>query len=446
MPKLINKILREKNIQSVSSNVLGAAINFATFLLLVRSLSPENFGQWVIFITAATLIDMLRFGLTRRAITHYATTSSETEAISLKASGFGIDLALSLIIALVCLLINLLFSSFIGSSYQLFFLYYPILVLANLCWNNSLAIQQALQKFDRILYIRFIVSFLFFLFVVINKIWVREGIEVIIIGSILSNALASIFTVTRKWTGLHLLFRSRINTIKKILNYGKFTLLTSVGSSLLKSADALIIGLSPVLGANGVALYAIPFKVVDFIQLPLNGLMTAAIPKLSKTYLNRNTSDFKSILYSYTGASILFLIPYVIVLALLSYPVLYIFGGKDYLVHMPTMEPIFFVILGYSLLLPLDRFSGAALDSAGIPHRNAQKVYVMLILNLIGDFIAVFYFESLLLTAIVTVIFTIVGMVLGWNFLNRQINVKSKAILTEGIEFYRNLLIQYKKN
>ena len=59
--------------------------------------------------------------------------------------------------------------------------------------------------------------------------------------------------------------------------------------------------------------------------------------------------------------------------------------------------------------------------------------------NIIGDLIAVFLFKSLILVAVVTILFTLLGIIVGIYFLNKEIGIESKRILIEGFSFYKNV-------
>ncbi|MCB0805025.1 MAG: oligosaccharide flippase family protein [Bacteroidales bacterium] len=439
MKTITRKLVQEKNLQSLATSVFVAGINLATFLLLVRSLGKEAFGEWVIFVTASTLIDLVRYGLTKRAIIHYSSVTATQHMKTFQGSGFAIDLVLAGISSAFIYLLYLVLESKLG-IYTLFFKYYPLLSVIAVFWNNATANQNAIQRFDRILWTRILINIPFFILVLLNLRW-QFGVERVIILFILSNIPASIISVILKWNGWSYLKVSNKVTIKKIINYGKYTLLTSTGSSLLRSSDTLIIGLSPILGATGVAIYSIPFKVVDLIQIPLNAFLATASPKMSKSFLTQNIEGFKNTLMTYTGAVSMLFLPVIAAAVIFSQHILLFLAGEDYLADMPLMTAILMMILLYGLILPFDRFTGVALDSAEMPDKNALKVYIMLGLNLIGNLLAVFIFQSLVMVAAVSVVFTITGMIYGWIFLNRLLNLNPIHIFTEGFIFYRRLAL-----
>ena len=69
------------------------------------------------------------------------------------------------------------------------------------------------------------------------------------------------------------------------MGFGKYAMGTLVGSSLLKSADTFIIGMSAVLGPTAIAIYAIPLKLTDLLGIPLRGFTMTAYPKMAKLFL-----------------------------------------------------------------------------------------------------------------------------------------------------------------
>jgi len=94
----------------------------------------------------------------------------------------------------------------------------------------------------------------------------------------------------------------------------------------------------------------------------------------------------------------------------------------------------------YGLLLPLDRMTGIGLDSINKPGVNALKVLIMVLVNIAGDLIAIFVFKSLLLVAISSILFTLMGIWLGMYFLNKELHLRYRDIFSAGTQFYKSIL------
>ena len=99
----------------------------------------------------------------------------------------------------------------------------------------------------------------------------------------------------------------------------------------------------------------------------------------------------------------------------------------------------------YGLLLPIDRMTGIGLDSINKPNINALKVLVMVIANIIGDLIAIFVFQSILLVAISSIFFTLIGIWLGMHFLSMDLSLQYNEIFKAGNKFYRTFFNQLKE-
>jgi O-antigen/teichoic acid export membrane protein len=196
------------------------------------------------------------------------------------------------------------------------------------------------------------------------------------------------------------------------------------------------------MGSAAVALYSIPLKLTELQQIPLRSFVATAFPKMSKASVQGKVNEVKQLFYTYAGAlSYLFVIMSLFTFVFAEYLVLFL-SGEQYLKVDPdtgfNVVAIVRVFSIYGLLLPIDRMTGVALDSINKPNINAIKVFVMVAVNVIGDVVAIFIFESLLLVAVASIVFTLLGIWLGMYFLNKELNLSYKEIFSSGITFYKN--------
>ncbi len=463
---VISKILKNNNFLSLANNGLIAVFGFFGFLLLVRSLNTNDFGKWVLLITTANFLDMLRFGITRTAIVRFLAGANEKEVKHLTGSNYLINIVSTFILVAIVVASSLLFPNQIKQSgFSLFFQWFPILGFITLPFNNAQSVLQAQMKFDRILLLRSINVGGFMLFLLINYFFFRFHLEIIVYVYLIINFLTSIIASLYNWDGIKFIFKATKQANKQILNFGKYTTGTLIGSNLLKSADTFIIGLSPFLGTAGVALYSIPLKLTEIIEIPLRSFAMTALPGMSKASVENNTAKVKQIFYTNTGGITLILIPIMILSFIFAKDLVYILGGKDY----ESTASIFRIFCLYGILLPLDRFIGVTLDSINLPKFNFYKVIFMTASNIIGDALIVFGFLYVSLTfsifsllsfgytnlhfiaivsrkfsiytvlegvAWVTIFFTSVGILVGYHYLRNNLDIHLRKIFTGGIEFF----------
>lgn len=443
-----------------------AILAFFSFMVLVRSLPTNDFGEWVLFITAANFLDMLRFGITRTAIVRFLSGAEETEGKQLIGSNYVINLISSVLLIVAVFTINYFFGEKLSDSgFSLFFTWFPLLAILNLPFNNALSVLQAKLRFDLILILRMINVGVFMIFLVINYFFLHFGLLSITWVYILTNLLTSLISMMFNWDGIKFLFHSTKSANKQILDFGKYTTGTLIGSNLLKSADTFIIGLSPFLGTTAVALYSIPLKLTEIIEIPVRSYAMTAFPGMSKASIEGKKAEVKRLYYQNAGGLLYMLIPLMIFSFIFAEEFVTILGGPEY-AHTAN---IFRIFCFYGLLLPIDRLTGVALDSVNMPKQNFIKVVYMTLANIIGDSIVVFgliyliiassivtllfsnivdveVFTSVVsefstiivleLVAIVTLLFSIIGIIVGFNYLNKELNLRFRNIFTGGIAFF----------
>ena len=165
MFQLLSKLVKEDNFLSLSGNIIIAGFGFAGFALLARSLNPDDFAQWVLFISGGSFVEMLRYGITNNGLVRFLSGTTDEHKEKLIGSNVLISLLATLAIVILLLVLNLIFKSSIEkSSYALFFNWYPLMALINLPLNNAIVVQQAKMDFEKILIIRAINSGFFFVF------------------------------------------------------------------------------------------------------------------------------------------------------------------------------------------------------------------------------------------------------------------------------------------
>ena len=454
--RTIVNILKDANFLSLAGNLTTALASLFSYMILLRMLSIPDFGVWVLFTTPSSLIDMLRFGITKEALVRYLSGSTSEDKKYYLGSAWVVGLVILAGITIILWTLALTIPQPLrASGYSLFFIWYPLLGLVTLPWNYAWSIFQAEVDFGKIFWIRFfnLCSFLVILFVA--YLYIKIDVKTVVFLYIATNLATSIFCIIKKWAGLQYIRRVSKVKVIEILKYGRYSMATRIGTSLLKGADSFIISFSAFLGPLGVALYAIPLKYIELVEIPLLSFATTAFPKLSKASMEGNREEFNRIYYAYTGP-LVFLFFFIAIISLVfhNYFIL-IMGGHKYLTLYPGISFVLISFIIYCVLLPLDRFTGVALDSLNRPDKNFQKVVVMTTANILGDIFAVFglhhFFPSwsvttiLLFVALASIIFAFIGLFIGYYFLKKEIDISFTKIFSEGIDFYKGLLIRIRQ-
>ncbi len=437
------KIIREDNFLSLAGNLTIAFFGFAGFALLARSFPIDVFGQWVLFISSGSFIEMFRFGITNTAIIRYLSGADDNDRLKFIGSNGLIGLVATLLICIILLLCHMAFAGPIQrTGYELFFTWYPLLAIINLPYNTALVIMQADQKFGKLFMVKAINSGGFFMVLLVNYLFLQMTLTQLVWALLIVNLLTSAICMLAGWDGLKHLRKATKETNRTILDFGKYTTFTLIGTNLLRSADTLIISISP-LGTAAVALYSIPMKLTELQQIPLRSFVATAFPKMSKASIQGKVQEVKELFYTYSGAmSYLFVGISLFTFVFADFFVL-ILGGRQYLGTDPVTgfntANIVRIFSLYGLLLPIDRMTGIGLDSINKPNINALKVLYMVIFNIAGDLVAIFIFKSLALVAVGSILFTIIGIWVGFYYFSRELSLNYLRIFSNGIGFYKSM-------
>ncbi len=474
MNNVLAKILKNKNFLSLANNGLVAVFGFFGFLLLVRSLSTNEFGEWVLLISTTIFLDILRFGMTRTAIVRFLAGADKKEARQLIGSNYVINFLSTLIFVIIVLAVRFFFYREVtASGFVLFFKWFPLLAFINLPFQNAQSVLQAKMRFDLMLILRLINVGGFMLFLLVNFFFLHVSLTIIVYAYLLINMLTSLVAMINNWDGIRYITKLTKATNKKVLDFGKYSIGTLIGSNLLKSADIFIIGLSPLLGTAGVALYSIPLKLTEIIEIPLRSFAMTAFPGMSKASIKGDKVLVKHIFYTNAGGITLLMIPIMLFSFIFAKELVYILGGSGY----ESTAGVFRIFCVYGLLLPLDRFIGVALDSVNMPRYNFLKVVYMAVANIIGDTLVVFAFyyvavATSLVTlislpvsnfhlmakishnfsvitalegvAVVTISFTLIGIFVGYHYLNKSFDIRFRKVFRGGILFFSESIFRKK--
>jgi len=414
MEQLRKKLMKSADVHSLAGNLILAMFSLALFLLMVRSLDKATYGGWVIFITAASLLDMLRFGLSGTGAIRTLPLSTGMDRSRIIAASYHTGILACLGISVLCVAGHQILSGVNTGAYYLPVLkYYPLLACANLATLQAGVVNQGLVNFKRLLVVRALTGTLNLMIVGFYVHRFSATIQGIIAAYIVSTAAVSLFIFLMKWDGRQHFRYFHRPSIRRILDFGKYSMASYLGSNLLRSSDAIILGLSPAMGAESVAVYAIPLKFVEIIEIPMRSFTATAYPRLSLA-IHHGKTRFNQVFGRYLGYTVLFLIPVAGGIAIFSGFLLPLVGGTEYADSIDLQRSILNIILIYILLLPFDRYTGMALFAIDQPRYNFLKIIMMLTTNIIMDLLAVFVFQSLELVALATVVFTLIGTGFGW--------------------------------
>lgn len=425
--------LRNENILSLLSYGVFACFEFAVLTLMAHTYSKRNFGEWIIFYSGFLLLDRLMFGFCSFPLVKYL---SEALFPQEKKSLIGSSWILHIVIISLLSLFAwsaLLFIPALKSQIGLRLLlkFFPMLALTRLPFNQGLAILQSEKRFGSILMLRLIGMGLFTIMLVVNT-CVQLELWILAILYAFCLSINSILCILTGWSGIKEIRSISWNTLSKLVHYGKYSIGSFIAFNILRESDLFVIGF--LLTKMDAAVYAIPLRLFDIINVPLVAFTAVAIPKISNASSRLDTNRVRTIYYRYTGLLTLLFVPLVLVLYFTAPFLISIFGGSQYTGNVLS-ETIFHLFLINGLFLSIDGMTGVTLDSINRPKLNLIKVSIMVLVNISGDILAITYFKSIVAVAIVTNLNLFIGLFIGIAFLKKELGIQVKEIPLQGFRF-----------
>jgi len=291
----------------------------------------------------------------------------------------------------------------------------------------NLAIQGN-KRFDKLIWLRFFQPVAYIVIIVVLMVLKKTDVQSILMAYVVSNAVAGLLVFLLRWTLIGSVFKFSANSIKEILHFGKYSVGTSLSSTLFGLTDTFFINFY--LGAPALAIYNLGGKLLQIVEIPLLSFATSNMPGLSAHYNNDRKEEMMYVMKKMIGMLSIVVLLAAIVSIIFAEPIILLIGGEKYLhTEAPNLFRIFMTI---AILYPADRFFALTLDIIHKPQINLIKIFVMLFINLIGDYVGVTLFKTVYAVAIVNVLPFLAAIIIAYVPLNKFYKFSFKGIYVVG--------------
>lgn len=415
------------NLWVLGGNLFNAGFGFLSFMFLAHILSVDEFGVWLLYVAAFTFMEMVRAGFIYQALVKYfASNSKGLVQKVITGSSWWIGLISTTLFSLIIALLGWAFAEPIAAkNFTLFFQWYPIVIWVTLPSNMGLWISHSRQRYVRMVIIQLIITGGFGLFILFNYNH-KLDLTTILIAHTVVRLIAGIFTLIRGWDGIRYIRYVSKRYIQKLIHFGQYSLFSMLGTNLLKSTDVFLIGIF--VGPAAVALYQFPLKIIELAEVPLRSFATTAFPRIAKWTEEKKYLIATQFIQKQVIVFIMLATPFCLIGMVWAEFFMVLIGKAKY----AASAPVFQILLIYVIFLPIDRFIGIALDSLNRPQINTLKIGIMVVINIIGDYMVLNAGGSLVMVAGVTLVNIAIGMGFGWYKIYktlpihdvRQLNIK----------------------
>lgn len=431
--KTFKNKLKNRHFLSLAGNFSMALLGFITYSIIFRAMSKTEAGNWVFFQFIFLLADTLRTGFIHSAIIKFYSGAGQTGK-RYSGAGWVIGVTVTIVLLILNFLGWIIFRNQLDETWRITMLYISIPFIAILPLNFSSWMQQTQNRFDRILFIRLMNQGGFIVFILILVYFKELNFLNLLYAYILSCIITSIVCLFNGWSHFKHIFLTKKKNLIIFFNYAKYSTGATISSNLLKTSDAFLI--KAFLGAETLAVYNIPQKLLEVIEIPLRSFIMTAMPEMSQKINEDGTQAAAPIMMRYVGILTILLIPVSIIAIISANLAIWLVGGDKYV--MSDAPGVFQIFMLLAVFFPIDRFLGITLDIINKPKLNFIKVMVMLFVQVVGGIIALYFFKSIYTVAFISILTFSAGVIFGHLSLRKYLKYSFTDIIKYGIaEFIR---------
>jgi len=430
LKSLLSK-LKNKHFLSLSGNGAMSVLAMVTVAVLLRFMPANDIGYWFFFQSVFVLLDTFRTGFLQVALIKFYSGAEKNRAETVLGSVWYLSLLITGILVAADLL------AFAGLQFTdnagliIVIKWFGIAFLCTLPSSMASWVLQAEQRFDQLLVLRIINQGVFIVMVLVMIIFKTISLEAVLVINILSATLSSLYCILKGWTRIKTFTKRTKACVAELFHFGKFSVGTTISTNLLRSSDTFIIMF--ILGAAGpaaVAMYTIPMRLMEVIEIPLRSFLATGMPAMSEAF-NRNKKDeVVHIMQKYAGMLTLALFPVSLFAILFADIAVGLLGGAQY--QGTDAVSVYRIFMCFAMFYPIDRFLGVTLDIIHKPKINFIKVLVMLATNVVFDFAGIYLFGNINGVALATLFTFLSGALFGYYWLKKYLNFTMAGIFKTG--------------
>ncbi len=186
------------------------------------------------------------------------------------------------------------------------------------------------------------------------------------------------------------------------------------------------------LGKPALAIYNLGQSLMQLVEIPLRSFSATGMTELSAAYNQDNRELVIHTMKRYAGMLSVVLIPFVLIsIALADLPI-YIIGGGEYV--GTEAANVFRLFLSFAIIFPPDRFFALTIDVIHQPRINFYKVLLMVVVNIISDFLGIYLTGNVYGVAFATFFPILTATIVGYWALNRYSKFSYWSIFKTGFD------------
>ncbi len=413
----MRKLLNNPTLLSLGMNGGSALLGLLSFAFISRVLEANAFGEWVLLLTVYSMLDLIRNGIVQNAFIKQLASTRGANKTGVYGAALQVNVQVSTGLSVLCTAawLALLLSDW-WIEYQSYLLMLALWMMLSALYQFTQWAILAFSNFQRLAILRLIQPALFLLLIVVYHEHITDVVRLALLYAA-ALGVGSFWALVSGWLWVKTWKRGNRQLRRKIREFGKYSMGTMLASHLLRSSDTFLIGW--LMGTSAVGIYAVAFKFIELLEMPLRSFVQVFIPKMAK--LSEKSGEAAAKLYiSYGKVLSIGFLPVIAAMVLFPELLVKLIGGEGFLASALVLQALAI----FTAVLPFDRLSGVSLDMINKPQLNLVKVLIMLTVNIVGDCIAILYFDSLVGVALVSTATFLTGLLFGNAILRKHLPIK----------------------
>lgn len=416
---------------SLMQNVSTIFFSFVTFYLLIRILDKEDYGAWILFLTTITIIEITRNGLIQNATIKHLAAGGQHEKKDIISASFFVNISVTLFFIVIIFAVAPLLSKLWSTPEltEMLYIYNLAFFISGLQIQFN-SVEQAFLNFKGLFLSSLSNQVLFFIYITSSYFSDHHPRLVELVYVTVVMAVVSTF-VSWLYARKHLVFRRSLSFlwVKKIINYGKYSMGTAVNAQLSATVDQMMLG--AMLSPAATSVYNIAIRISNLANIPTNAIATIVFPQGSKRAETEGPTALKYLYEKSVGSILAVLVPSLVFIFIFADPIIHFIASEKYNDAIPLLK----ITLLYSLFIPFSRQTGTILESVGKTKLNFYLVLFTGISNLLLNFSFISYW-GILGAAYATLITNFVFFVISQYFNRKLFNINLLNPWIYAIRFY----------
>ena len=413
------------------NKVFITLFGFINFYILIRVLSKEDFGAWVLFISIASLMELVKHGFVRNPLIRYLAMSPDEESSSIQTASLVLNIVVGALEVLVLFLCSIYLSEFWDApQLRSLFLIYMISTTLLVPINHFDIIQQARMQFKGTFLSNMIRHFGLFAFIMIVFV---AGSE-IQLDHLAYAQMTAIFLsgfVSYRFAKPFLEFSRKLDWkwIRELRSYGFFTFGTNVSSVITRSIDSWMLG--KLISPAAVTIFNPALRISNLVEVPTDTLTSILFPKLSERIAKEGAQSARYLYEKAVGTITAVMLPIVTFFIVFADPVVRFVAGPGFEQTVPVLQ----ITMLYGLIIPFNRFLGITLDAIGKAKTNFLFVLRNAVMNIISNYFFISHF-GIIGAAYGTLTTYVLVLTINQIYLHYFLHVRLRNVFRHLLESY----------